>query len=112
MEPVFHLRDLIVGMEDDEFWNGIPMNLQESFKKGNLTENEIMEYRKRGWDTIPIRIMRVKKNGKFEKVASPTAIELSEMLRIIMALLARRGITWRRTTFDTIKNDEDAGVEQ
>lgn len=97
-ESLFHLRDLIVGMEDEEFWSGIP--------KGLIVEDEEEreEYEKRGWNGIPVRMKRTQIGKKeFIDEPDPMPVELSQMLRIIMALLARRGMTWRRKNYDEIK---------
>ena len=93
-EPVFHLRDIIVGLEDEEFFDGIPMN----FRKKELTLEERNYYVQRGWDSIKVR----SKEGPDGEYLDPTPGELSRMLRILMALLARRNMTWKRRMIDTI----------
>lgn len=98
-EPVFHLRDLIVGLEDEEFWNGIPMNLQE---KKDFSDEEKLVYEDRGWNTIKIRSQLIMVNGREVESYDPLPQELSKMLRIILALLARRNMTWRRRNVDEI----------
>lgn len=100
-EPVFHLRDICVGLEDEEFWDGIPKQVRER-KNPPITDVEKKAYNDRGWETMEVR-MRVMKIGKHEmRFLDPTASELSLMLRILMALLARRGMTWKRRTIDEI----------
>lgn len=97
-EPVFHLRDLIVGLEDEEFWDGTPMNIRNK----TLSDDEKKEYADRGWRTIKVR-MRIKKvDGQVIESLDPLPEELSKMLRIILALLARRNMTWRRRNVDEI----------
>lgn len=100
-EPVTHLRDLIVGLEDDEFWTGFP----EGVKKENLSDEEIQEYELRGWNKLRIRV-KTRRVGKVTiREPDPTPQELSLMVRIIMALLARQGMTWRRKSTDEITSD-------
>lgn len=97
-EPVAHLRDLVVGLEDDEFWTGVP----EKVKKEDLSGEELKAYEERGWNGIRIR-MKVRKVWKVEvREPNPTPQELSLMLRVLMALLARQGMTWRRKLTDEI----------
>lgn len=99
-EPVFHLRDLIVGLEDDEFWDGIPMNLRK--KQDKISEQDMKEYVDRGWRSIKVRMRIRLENGKEIESLDPLPEELSKMLRIILALLARRNMTWRRRNVDEI----------
>lgn len=100
-EPVFHLRDILVGLEDEEFWNGIPMNLQS--KKDKLKEEDLKEYKERSWTDVPCTMRSIKDDqGNVQEYLDPSAIELSKMLQILMALLARRGMTWRRRNVDEI----------
>lgn len=95
-EPVAHLRDLVVGLEDKEFWTGVPDKVKDA------TDEELEEYLERGWNGVKIR-MKVRKVGKIEiREPDPTPQELSLMLRILMALLARQGMTWRRKLTDEI----------
>lgn len=99
-EPVFHLRDTLVGLEDEEFWDGIPMNLRG--KKEQISEEDLEEYKDRGWQTIKVQNRIIKKDGRSIEYLDPLPEELSKMLRILMALLARRGMTWRKRNVDEI----------
>lgn len=99
-EPVFHLRDLIVGLEDEEFWDGIPMNLRK--KQDKISPTDLQEYTDRGWRSIKVRMRIRLEQGKEIESLDPLPEELSKMLRIILALLARRNMTWRRRNVDEI----------
>lgn len=100
-EPLFHLRDILIGLEDNEFFNGIPMNLQD--KQDKIKAEHLETYRARSWDAIPVRMRSAKDEaGNIEEWLDPTPIELSKMLQILMALLARRNMTWRRKNVDEI----------
>ncbi len=97
-EPVFHLRDLIVGLEDDEFWNGTPMHLRDK----TIPQEHEAEYKDRGWKSINVRMRKRVVDGIEIEYLDPLPQELSKMLRIILALLARRNMTWRRRNVDEI----------
>ena len=101
VEPVFHLRDLIVGLEDEEFWTGLPMNLGKD-KLNALTPEQKQQYSERGWNTMRVQERVVKQGTRVIKFLDPTPSELSLMLRIMMALMARRNMTWRRRNVDEI----------
>jgi hypothetical protein len=94
-EPMFHLRDLIVGLEDSEFWDGIPAQV-----RGKLTDAQKEEYAQRGWDGLKIQIHTDPKTGS--EILCPTPAELSLMFRLVMGLMARRGMSWRRQSIDVI----------
>lgn len=98
-EPLFHLRDLVVGLEDDEFWNGVPERLEGQ----DLSEDELKEYHSRGWNGVEIDVELMEdSNGGLIEEPCPTPQQLSQMLRIIMALFARTGMSWRSTVNDEI----------
>lgn len=86
-EPVFMLRDLAVGLEDGEFWDGVP-----DIIRGKLNQEEVEAYGRRGWDSMQ---MREKELEDGRTVLDPTAAELSNALQIVMALFARRNMTWK-----------------
>lgn len=93
-EAVFMLRDMIVGLEDDEFWDGIPAHARGKWTKAEGGEKATIakQWAPEGWTGVPFRAYRLPDGGV---VFRPTSENLSSALRIIMRLLARRGIAWR-----------------
>lgn len=100
-EPMFHLRDLLVGLEDDEFWTGIP-SLENQTK---LSDKNKAEYAQRGWDNLEFDEL-IDDDGKQPGRPAPTPEQLSLAMRILMGLLARRGMTWRRRNRDRLIPDQ------
>lgn len=111
-EAVQQLRDMVVGLEDDEFFDGVPLWRRKKF--GNMEHDERMkvfaQYKHEGWDCVPVRAFRGT-NGF--PVYRPTPDNLSAQLRIILRLLARRKITWRvkRRSFVFPNADEPSTPE-
>lgn len=97
-EAVYELRDQLEGLEDAEFWDGIPEAIRQSFE--SMTDHEQKEARKRfaerGWATHTVSAYRRVVNGVVVPVYRPSAAELSRELRIIRALATRQGIIWNR----------------
>lgn len=93
-EAVYQLRDMIVGLEDDEFFDGIPEGVREDMKKMTKKQREkvLDKYKEQGWDGYPIRAYKAS-SGRI--VYKPTSENLSAALRIVMRLLARQNIVWR-----------------
>lgn len=93
-EAVYQLRDMVVGLEDEEFWDGIPKHERARVKL--LPERERVKEERRfaveGWNGYPVRAFR---GPSGEPVYVPTSENLSCALRIIMRLLARQGMAWR-----------------
>lgn len=93
-EAVYELRDQLEGLEDPEFWDGIPDSVRPSMANMDVKERKKIQehYAERGWITHSVTFLRYP-DGSEE--ARPTAEELSRELRIIRALATRKGITWR-----------------
>ncbi len=93
-EAVYQLRDMVVGLEDDEFWDGLPKEVRSTLKK--LPKIEQAKVQKQwaveGWNGYPVRAFR---GPGGQAVYMPTSENLSCALRIIMRLLSRQGIAWR-----------------
>lgn len=95
-EAVFQLRDMVVGLEDHEFWTGIPPRLYEEHENDSDKLTQLREaYVEYGWDGVSFRAIETS-DGRF--VYDPTPSDLSKALRIIMRLLARKGILWKKRT--------------
>lgn len=100
-EAVNELRDQLEGLEDPEFWDGIPPDVRASLDDMTVKErDEVHEkYADRGWLTMKIRAFPGRKadgSPDWENpIYKPTADQLSRRLRIVRALATRRGITWR-----------------
>jgi hypothetical protein len=105
-EAVYQLRDLLVGIEDDEFWDGIPATERSRLPK--LTEEEAERARQRwaeeGWLGYPCRAIR---GPSGQPVFRPTADNLSHAYRIIMRLAARRGLSWRTKRISKLPGPPD-----
>ena len=93
-EAVYQLRDMVVGLEDQEFWDGIPPDVRRKLKSMSEAERRRVTrtWEVEGWSGYPVRAIRGP-NG--EPVFMPTSENLSCALRIVMRLLARQGIAWR-----------------
>lgn len=100
-EAVNELRDQLEGLEDAEFWDGIPPEVREGLDDLTVKEREevVDHYAERGWLTMRVRAYPGRKadgSPDWERpIYVPTADQLSRRLRIIRALATRRGITWR-----------------
>lgn len=97
------LRDLIVGLEDEEFRTGVP-----DLARASASQEEIALYEERGWDTM---MMRRKTLEDGRSVLDPTPSELSDALQVIMGRLARANLTWRMKSSSKIPlvfENEDA----
>lgn len=93
-EAVYQLRDMVVGLEDDEFWDGIPNSERSKIKKlpEKEREKEFKRWAVEGWNGYPVRAFR---GPGGQPIYVPTSENLSCALRIVMRLLARQGIAWR-----------------
>lgn len=97
-EAVYQLRDMIVGIEDAQFWDGVPDNLRATVEQGGPAARRILaECAPYGWKTAPVRAYTIghDENGEPVPLLRPTPEQLSNLFRIVMALLTRRRITWR-----------------
>lgn len=94
-EAVYQLRDMVVGLEDEEFWDGIPEDVRKSLKK-ETDEWKRQEITKacavEGWNGYPVRAFR---SPSGQPIYMPTPENLSCAYRIVMRLLSRKGIAWR-----------------
>lgn len=105
-EAVFQLRDLLVGIEDQEFWDGIPKNVREEMTKMTPGQRDAAAGRHAGsgWDGITFRAIRGP-GGK--PVYRPTADELSRAYQIILRLAARKGLTWKTKRISGLGMNQD-----
>ena len=97
-EAVYELRDLLVGLEDREFWDGIPEDEREKIQNLPLEKREIenLKFSPEGWLTHKVRAFPARgPGGTVVPVYRPTSENLSQELRIVRRLANRRGITWR-----------------
>lgn len=113
-EAVYQLRDMVVGLEDEEFWDGIPKSERHRVKKlpEKEREKEEKKWSVEGWNGYPVRAF---KGPGGVPVYMPTSENLSCALRIVMRLLARQGIAWRTRRVSTLKKwgekDEETPVD-
>lgn len=102
-EAVQQLRDMLVGLEDEQFWDGLPQDQRQHVadleEKGLRREAHRIraKYESQGWLGVPVRAVRGAGN---RAIWRPTPENLSDQLRILMALLNRNGLLWktRKTT--------------
>jgi hypothetical protein len=85
---------MVVGLEDEEFWDGIPREHRARIKKLPQKERELEEARwaLEGWNGYPVRAVR---GPGGQAIFLPTSENLSCALRIVMRLLTRQGMMWR-----------------
>lgn len=98
-EAVYELRDQLEGLEDEEFWDGIPPKVREDTEDLTPAERKAIreQYAERGWLTHSVTAYQKKlPDGTTMDIYQPTAAELSRELRIIRALATRQGIMWRQ----------------
>lgn len=98
-EAVYQLRDMVVGLEDDEFYDGIPDRVRSDLEEREADEEEWEAVRERfaehGWESHSVDAVE---GPDGRPVFMPSHADLSKALRIVMRLLARRGIVWKRKT--------------
>lgn len=87
-EALYQLRDMLVGFEDAEFYDGVPEDRRDGIKElpREAQERALAAFAARGWTTYPVRAFM----GPHGPVFRPTAQDLSKGLRIIMRLLDRQ----------------------
>lgn len=97
-EAVEMLRDMVVGLEDLEFWDGIPKSERQQLagleeagqrKKAAELRAKCAPY---GWNGVPVRAVP---GAGGRPVWKPTPENLGDMLRIILRLLDRRDLLWK-----------------
>lgn len=134
-EAVFELRDLLHGLEDEEFWDGLPPTTRTHLEglQGRLealrhpdapralddaeeaaarrlgAEIEAIRahWSPHGWNGMPVRAFP---GPGGRPVWRPTPEDLSNALRIIRRLANRCGITWRKkraTSLPGYEHDEE-----
>lgn len=107
-EALYQLRDELVGLEDAEFWDGVPPKVRESLKglDENARRKAVEPYRDLGWNTCPVRAIR----GPRGPIFRPTAEDLSRQLRILMRLLDRHKML-RKSRRESTVPKEWLGIE-
>lgn len=130
-EPVFQMRDMLHGLEDQEFYDGLPPKAREEVETiedrlatleaiaedtdvgpshEQLAEIRRLElrveairarYAPEGWLGMPMRAFRGP-GGK--PIYRPTPDDLSRALRIILRLADRQRITWKRKRRTSLPN--------
>lgn len=86
-EALYQLRDVLVGFEDAEFWDGIPADKRPDIDKlpPKAQKAARASYAELGWATHHVRAYR----GPRGPVFRPTSEQLSRELRMLMRLLDR-----------------------
>lgn len=106
-EAVFELRDLIVGIEDEEFWDGIPAEVRAGLPKQPKPKQEAEreKWAPGGWAAFPCRAIP---GPGGRPIYLPTSEELSHARRIVLRLAARRGLTWKTKRISSLPKPQDA----
>lgn len=90
-EALYHLRDSMVGYEDEQFWDGIPPKERKRIKAlaDVKARKEAAEaWAGQGWETMHVRAYRVGHRVIFK----PTGEQMSRQLRIVLQLIDRSGM--------------------
>lgn len=122
-EAVYQLRDMVVGLEDEEFWDGIPDRERSAVLKltARQQERERAKWSVEGWNGYPVRAFPMTgpngqpvrdADGKIVPVYMPTSENLSCALRIVMRLLSRQGIAWRTRRVSKLSKWGQGGPEE
>lgn len=90
-EALYQLRDMMVGFEDAQFWDGVPPGQRKQIDA--LDDLEAQKrlrrpFKEEGWATHSVRAFPTARGPVFR----PTAEELSRQLRMVMRLLDRQGM--------------------
>ena len=87
-EALYQLRDMLVGMEDAEFWDGVPPDKRKEIADlpPEAQKRAMKEYAELGWATHKVRAFKTPRGPVFR----PTSEQLSKELRMLMRLLDRR----------------------
>lgn len=121
------LRDVLVGLEDQQFWDGMPLAVRKkvkeleadpSDKKSRKAAKELRaKYAVQGWDGVPVAWtpieVRVLVPGTSEtrlevrQKLQPNAENLSDMFRIMLHLLHRHGLLWKTRLDSALPPVED-----
>lgn len=97
-EAVFQLRDMLVGLEDAQFWDGVPAKDRKRLLEAQASGDKIAaarieaRWKKQGWLGIPVRAVP---GPGGRPIWRPTPENLSDLLRCIMGLLDRRKLLWK-----------------
>lgn len=101
-EAVLGLLDLLSGLEDEEFYDGIPSPVRKRLKDMPPEELAITKarYRPRGWDGLRIR-GRMGFGGII--AYRPTPDDLAAIYRLTLGLAARMGLSWRQKRVSSLE---------
>lgn len=109
------LRDLVVGLEDPQFFDGLPaqerkrveeLEKDASDKKALRRAQEIRDqYKHLGWNGVPMQAICMT-HGRVAHAPQPTCRprfkprpdNLSDQLQIVMSLLGRKNLLWKTRT--------------
>lgn len=94
-EAVMALMDMLAGLEDQEFYDGIPAKVRAELAKKPKEEQEALaeEYSTRGWNALPIRGLP----GPGGRVIyRPTPDDLAAIYRLTLGLAHRLGLAWKQ----------------
>lgn len=94
-EGLYQLRDMLVGFEDAEFWDGVPPDKRKeimALPDPQARRRAALPFKEFGWDTHSVRAFKSPQGPVFR----PTSEELSRELRMLIRLIDRNGM--RRKT--------------
>lgn len=98
---VDHLNQLLIGIRDDTFWDGLPEEAREKVhaleaagdKKAMHQARKIRElYWPMGWQGVSVRAIP---NADGSARFLPTSQDIDQMEEILMQLLHRKGLLWK-----------------
>jgi len=110
-EAVYQLRDMAVGLEDEQFWDGVPPNARAKIMElddPEVQKEAFAEFAELGWSTHSVRAF----NGPRGPIFRPSAVDLSKELRIILGLLERKGMRWKTRRSSTMPMDLVKGIPE
>jgi len=109
-EAVYQMRDMVVGLEDEQFWDGVPANARAKIMlldDPEVQEEALAEFAEQGWSTHSVRAY----NGPRGPIFRPSAVDLSKELRIILGLLDRKGMIRQTRRSSTMPRELVLGSE-
>lgn len=114
---VDYLRTVLVGLEDPEFWDGMPPRIRKQVQELEKSEDasdrrqarrQRKQFLPRGWNGLQIRAVPGPDGRPRYR---PTPDDLDAMLMVLLRLLARRKMTWKTrelSPLPDVRADEEA----
>lgn len=109
-EALYQLRDMLVGFEDAEFFDGIPPGKRGELDALSPERRKVAAkaYGELGWNTHAVRAFRTPRGPVFR----PTAEQLSRELRMLMRLLDRNKMVRKTRRSSRLPEDVVKGSKE